>query len=75
MIKKAILLFFEILFLLLTGFCIFENKLVNYAISQGAGQVSLVWNAKPIDEILAEPTFPDSLKQKLNHYQIITDGH
>lgn len=66
MIKKAIPLFFEILFLLITGYCIFENKLVIYAISQGTGQVSLVWNAEPMDEILAEPTFPDSLKQKLN---------
>jgi predicted aminopeptidase len=66
MLKKIAKLFFEILFLLLITFCILWNKLVIYGIQQGEGQVSLVWNSKPVAEFLADKTFPDSLKQKLN---------
>ena len=66
MIKKAIKLFFEILFFLVVIFCLLYSKLVIYGISQGEGQLSMVLNSKPIPEILADPTFPDSLKQKLN---------
>ncbi|MGZ4077431.1 MAG: aminopeptidase [Bacteroidia bacterium] len=65
MIKKAFKLFLEILFLLLLIVCLFWSKLVIYGLTQGEGQLSLVWHSKPIDEIIADPTFPDSLKQKL----------
>lgn len=36
-----------------------------YGIQQGAGQVSMIWNAKPIEEVMNDASFPDSLKQKL----------
>lgn len=36
-----------------------------YAISQAKGQLTIVWNSQPIEELLQDPTFPDSLKQKL----------
>ena len=43
----------------------FNYKLVRYGIEQGLGQLEMVRNAVPIDELLADPEYPDSLKQKL----------
>jgi predicted aminopeptidase len=40
--------------------------LVVYGIRQGKGQLNIIWNAKPVEEFLADPEFPDSLKQKLH---------
>ncbi|GIL24521.1 MAG: aminopeptidase [Bacteroidota bacterium] len=40
-------------------------QLVVYGVRQGYGQMRIVWNAKPIEEFLANPHFPDSLKAKL----------
>jgi predicted aminopeptidase len=39
--------------------------MVIYGISQGKGQLTIVWNSQPIEEILQDASFPDSLKQKL----------
>lgn len=39
--------------------------LVVYGVRQGKGQLNIIWNARPVDECLADPSFPDSLKQKL----------
>jgi predicted aminopeptidase len=39
--------------------------LVVYGIRQGRGQLNIIWNARPVETFLADPTFPDSLKQKL----------
>lgn len=39
--------------------------LIIYGIRQGKGQLNIVWNAKPVDEFLKDPDFPDSLKAKL----------
>jgi predicted aminopeptidase len=39
--------------------------LVVYGIRQGKGQLNIVWNARPVEEFLNDPEFPDSLKQKL----------
>jgi predicted aminopeptidase len=46
-------------------FCLLWHELIIYGISQGKGQVNLVLKAQPVEEVLADPTFPDSLKQKL----------
>jgi len=40
-------------------------SLVYYGIRQGIGQLEIVWNARPVEEFLQDPSFPDSLKQKL----------
>jgi len=40
-------------------------KLISYGIQQGLGQLEMVRNAVPIDDLLADPEYPDSLKQKL----------
>ena len=41
-------------------------SLIAYGISQGMGQMRIIWNARPIEEVLADPAFPDSLKGKLH---------
>lgn len=52
--------------LLFTALCclIFHNILI-YGISQGKGQLAIVINAKPIDELLQQENCSDSVKQKL----------
>lgn len=45
---------------------IWNWSLIFYGISQGMGQLRIVWNARPIEEVLKDPGFPDSLKQKLH---------
>jgi predicted aminopeptidase len=32
----------------------------------GAGQLNIIWNAKPVEDFLEDPAFPDSLKAKLH---------
>ncbi len=41
-------------------------ELIAYGFRQGKGQFTIIWNAKPVEEVLADPAFPDSLKAKLN---------
>jgi predicted aminopeptidase len=44
---------------------IFYWELVVYGIRQGKGQLNIVWNARPVEDVLKDPGFPDSLKLKL----------
>ena len=39
--------------------------LVVYGVRQASGQLHIVWNARPVEEFLADPQFPDSLKHQL----------
>src|SRR5688572_21409953 len=39
--------------------------LLLYGIRQGRGQLNIVWNARPVDEFMKDPAFPDSLKARL----------
>ena len=39
--------------------------LLIYGLGQAKGQLNIIWNAKPVDQILSDSTFPDSLKVKL----------
>lgn len=39
--------------------------LVAYGFRQGKGQLNIVWNARPVEEVMNDPAFPDSLKAKL----------
>lgn len=41
-------------------------ELVSYGFRQGVGQFNIIWNARPVPEVLQDPSFPDSLKNKLN---------
>jgi predicted aminopeptidase len=40
-------------------------QLIVYGLQQGHGQFNIIWNAKPVEEYLKDPTFPDSLKSRL----------
>jgi predicted aminopeptidase len=40
-------------------------ELIGYGIQQGYGQLNIIWNAKPVEYYLEDPTFPDSLKSRL----------
>jgi predicted aminopeptidase len=43
-----------------------NGSLLLYGIRQGIGQVKVIWYARPVSEVLADPATPDSIKQKLN---------
>lgn len=44
---------------------IWQWDLVSYGIRQGQGQLSIVWNARPLEEYLRDSNYPDSLKLKI----------
>ncbi len=44
---------------------IWNWDMVLYGLRQGVGQAKILWNARPIETVLADPTFPDSSKMKL----------
>lgn len=60
---KGSLLFF--LFFLVVA-VLFNYKLIGYGLGQAKGQIKVMWNARPIAEVLADPQFPDSLKANLS---------
>ena len=41
------------------------SELLLYGIRQGIGQGRIVWNARPVTEVLADPATPDSIGEKL----------
>ncbi len=59
--KRVVLSFLAVVVILV----IVYRELVSYGISQAKGQLGIVWNARPVEEFMADPSFPDSLKQKL----------
>ena len=60
--------------LLLLGFLlVWYLYLIPYGIRQGLGQFEVLWNSRPIEEVLNDPSFPDSLKVKLRLVQEIRE--
>ena len=55
----------EVLAIVLLFYVVINFKLVAYGVNQLQGQVSIIRNARPIEEVLADPSFSDTLKQKL----------
>jgi predicted aminopeptidase len=53
------------LLLIIVGLAIWQHELVEYGIRQGWGQFKILSEARPIEEFLKDPSFPDSLKQKI----------
>lgn len=41
------------------------GDLVLYGLRQGYGQLNIIWNARPVEEFMQDPHFPDSLKARL----------
>ncbi len=50
-----------------------NRSLVRYGWSQLKGQVEIVWNAKPLETVLNDANFPDSLKAKIRFIDIIAN--
>jgi predicted aminopeptidase len=40
-------------------------RLVSYGFAQLQGQLNIVWNAKPIEDVIGDGSVPDSLREKL----------
>ncbi|WP_266367859.1 aminopeptidase [Tellurirhabdus rosea] len=61
--------------LLLLGVClavgIWQRELISYGWMQARGQLRILWNTRPVEEVLADPSFPDSLKQNIRLIQEI----
>lgn len=53
------------LLFLLIALALWQHELVAYGWMQGKGQFNVLWNARPIAEVMADKTVPDSLKKRL----------
>jgi predicted aminopeptidase len=69
MIKKILAGLGGLLLLLL----VWQYELVAYGIGQARGQLKVIWNARPVEEVLEDPQVPDSLKQKIRLAQEVRD--
>jgi predicted aminopeptidase len=65
MLKKIFLL----VFLALAILCVYYWSLISYGVGQGLGQLKIIREARPVEEFLNDPGFPDSLKSKLRLIQ------
>ncbi|MFN8344506.1 MAG: aminopeptidase [Spirosomataceae bacterium] len=61
MFKKILLALAAILLIL----GIYYRELVSYGYMQAKGQLSILFNTRPVSEVLTDPALPDSLKQRL----------
>lgn len=67
MLKKIALIIIGVLAVLV----VWQWELVRYGWMQARGQLRILWNTKPVAEVLADPAYPDSLKQKIELIQEI----
>lgn len=63
--KKMWRWFTWVIVALLLILVITNGSLLLYALAQGAGQMKIIWTAKPVSHFLEDAGFPDSLKTKL----------
>jgi predicted aminopeptidase len=61
MIRKGLV----VLLAILLGAILYFWSLIGYGLAQGWGQLRVVMEARPVEEFLNDPVFPDSLKKKL----------
>ena len=61
MIRKFFLAALALLLILI----LWQWSLVSYGVQQGWGQARIIWRAKPVESIMKDPDFPDSLKARL----------
>lgn len=61
MVKKIAL----IIIVILVGIAIWQHELVNHGYQLAKGQITILLNTQPVAEVLADPAYPDSLKQKI----------
>lgn len=65
--KKTLLYIFPILALLI----IWQLPLIEYGISQARGQFSILYQARPIEEVYADPQVADTVKRRIRLIQEI----
>ncbi|MDQ3049003.1 MAG: aminopeptidase [Bacteroidota bacterium] len=65
MLKQRLQILFNVLFLSIVISCYIWQDLIIYGISQGKGQLSIVWNSEPIPLVLKNDTLTQAFKQKL----------
>lgn len=65
MLKNTLKIFFELILISLMLTLLIWHDVVLYGISQGKGQVNIVWNARPLEEVFNDASISDSVKQKL----------
>jgi predicted aminopeptidase len=64
---KRKIIFGIVLIILIISSLFFD--LIIYGFNQAKGQLRVVWNARPIEEVMTDLNFPDSLKQKIRLIQ------
>ncbi|TND07796.1 MAG: aminopeptidase [Bacteroidetes bacterium] len=57
--------FTDLLLVLLVAGGMLYLELLVYGVQQLRGQMNIVWNARPLDEVIKDASVPDSLKKKL----------
>jgi predicted aminopeptidase len=62
--------FFTIIIILVLSL-IWQYENIFYGLSQGYGQLKIILNTKPVQEVLQDNSFPDSLKSKIKLVQEI----
>ena len=48
---------------------LWQWELISYGVAQGRGQWKILKNSVPLEEVLSNPAFPDSLKQRIDVIQ------
>lgn len=66
MLKKILLIGFALLSILI----LWNYNLVSYGLAQAKGQLTILWNARAITEVLNDPQVADSIK---NHIQLVQE--
>lgn len=69
--KKTLKRFLFALLVLVLGGLVWNYQLVYYGLKQGTGQLAIVLKARPVDEILSDSLYPDSLKVRIHLIQEI----
>lgn len=49
----------------LVALVVWQWELVSYGWMQARGQLRILWNTRPVADVLADPAYPDSLKRQL----------
>lgn len=61
------------LLLIIIAFSLWNWKLIIYGLQQAKGQIRVITEARPIEDFLNDPNYPDSLKQKLQLTQLVRE--
>lgn len=64
-ILRVLKFFFKYGIVVLLLLALYHHKLVRYGIDQLRGQLHIIWNAKPVAEVLADSAYDSKTKEKL----------